>query len=112
MEELLHHGQYEGSLFGVQGDSGVKPHSRRSMLQIRMEILRVVMNGSGKPTQIMYRANLSWSVLQSQLKLFLQGDLLNAIEYGSRRKYVITEKGVDLVKSYERVVGAVLNEQA
>ena|SRR2546426_1672311 len=111
MEELVHRDQYDASLFGVHGDSGTKPHSRRSMLQIRMEILRVVMNGSGKPTQIMYKANLSWSVLQSQLRLFLQSDLLNATAYGSRRKYSITDKGIDLVKSYERVVGAVLTGQ-
>ena len=49
---------------------------RRSLLQIRVDILRVVMEGYGKPTQIMYKANLSWNVLQSQLKAFLEAGLL------------------------------------
>lgn len=77
------------------------------MLQIRMEILRVVMEGFGKPTQIMYKANLSWTVLQSQLKAFVENGLLGIVEYGSRRKYVITEKGTEMVRAYERVVGEV-----
>ena len=83
-------------------------HSRRSMLQIRMEILRIVMGGFGKPTQIMYKANLSWTTLQSQLRIFVRTDLLEAVQYGSRRKYVITEKGVEIVKSYEKVIDEIL----
>src|ERR1700739_957319 len=44
---------------------------RRSLLQIKVDILKVVASGFGKPTQIMYRANLSWNVLQAQLKSFV-----------------------------------------
>ena len=87
-----------------------KTSSRRSLLQIRMEILKVVMNGSGKPTQIMYKANLSWTVLQSQLKAFIGSGLLNVVDYGSRRRYEITTRGIDMVKSYERVIGEVLKD--
>ena len=43
---------------------------RRSLLQIKVDILRAVESGYGKPTQIMYRANLSWNVLQTQLRSF------------------------------------------
>jgi len=82
---------------------------RRSLLQIRVDILRVVMEGYGKPTQIMYKANLSWNVLQSQLKAFLEAGLLRVEEYGSRRRYQITEKGTDMVRSYQRVVEEILD---
>lgn len=81
---------------------------RRSLLQIRVDILRVVAQGYGKPTQIMYKANLSWNVLQSQLKAFLDAGLLRVEEYGSRRRYLITVKGMDIVRSYQMVEEEIL----
>ena len=82
---------------------------RRSLLQIRVDILRVVMQGYGKPTQIMYKANLSWNVLQSQLRAFLETGLLNVEVYGSRHRYQITQKGADMVRSYQKVVDEILD---
>lgn len=78
------------------------------MLQIRVDILRVVAQGSGKPTQIMYKANLSWNVLQAQLKSFVDAGMLEVKEYGSRRRYTITPRGEDLVLSYQKVVTEIL----
>jgi len=68
------------------------------------------MAGFGKPTQIMYKSNISWVVLQAQLNTFVAGGLLNMATYGSRRRYAITEKGIDMVKSYEKVAGEILGE--
>jgi predicted transcriptional regulator len=82
---------------------------RRSLLQMRVDILRVVMQGYGKPTQIMYKANLSWNVLQSQLRAFLEADLLKVEEYGSRRMYRVTQKGAEMVRSYQQVVDEILD---
>ena len=76
-----------------------------------MEILKVVMSGFGKPTQIMYKSNISWVVLQSQLNAFVAGGLLNVVTYGSRRRYAITQKGIEMVKSYERVAGEILGDK-
>jgi predicted transcriptional regulator len=84
------------------------PEGRRSILQIRVDILRVVSEGYGKPTQIMYRANLSWNVLQAQLKSFLETDMLLVEEYGSRRRYIITTKGSEMLVSYQKVVKEIL----
>ncbi len=81
---------------------------RRSLLQIRVDILRVIMEGYSKPTQIMYKANLSWNVLQAQLRSFLQSDMLTVEEYGSRRRYAVTKKGADMVRSYQKVVDEIL----
>ena len=81
---------------------------RRSLLQIKVDILKAVEAGYGKPTQIMYRANLSWNVLQAQLKSFLDSGMLNVEAYGSRRRYLITEKGVEMVDSYQKVVREIL----
>ncbi len=81
---------------------------RRSLLQIKVDILRAVEAGYGKPTQIMYRANLSWNVLQAQLKSFLESGMLEVEEYGSRRRYLITQKGAEMVDSYQKVVKEIL----
>ena len=81
---------------------------RRSLLQIKVDILRAVEGGYGKPTQIMYRANLSWNVLQAQLKSFLESGMLEVEEYGSRRRYLITPKGTEMVDSYQKVVKEIL----
>lgn len=86
----------------------VVPEGRRSILQIKVDILKTVSAGYGKPTQIMYRANLSWNVLQSQLKSFLQSGMLAVEAYGSRRRYLITPKGSEMVDSYEKVVKEIL----
>ena len=87
-----------------------KPQSegRRSLLQIKVDILRAVENGYGKPTQIMYRANLSWNVLQAQLKSFIESGMLEVQEYGSRRRYLITPKGSEMIESYQKVVREIL----
>lgn len=81
---------------------------RRSLLQIKVDILRAVEGGYGKPTQIMYRANLSWNVLQTQLKSFLESGMLEVEAYGSRRRYLITPKGTEMVQSYQKVVREIL----
>jgi predicted transcriptional regulator len=90
--------------------SGARTSTRRSLFQIRMEILKVVMNGSGKPTQIMYKANLSWTVLQAQLRAFIASGLLDVVDYGTRRRYEITSRGVEMVRSYNELIGEVLKE--
>ena len=85
------------------------PEGRRSLLQIKVDILRVVAAGYGKPTQIMYKANLSWNVLQAQLKSFLESEMIEVEAYGSRRRYLITPKGIDMINSYQKVVREILN---
>jgi len=81
---------------------------RRSLLQIKTDILKAVEDGYGKPTQIMYRANLSWNVLQAQLRSFVDSGMLQVEEYGSRRRYLVTPKGSEMLDSYQRVVRELL----
>jgi predicted transcriptional regulator len=93
-----------------KSESEMKPVSegRRSLLQIKVDILKVVAAGYGKPTQVMYRANLSWNVLQAQLRSFVDSGLLEVEVYGSRHRYLVTEKGLEMIKSYQKVVKEIL----
>ncbi len=81
---------------------------RRSILQIRVDILKVIAEGYGKPTQVMYRANLSWNVLQNQLKFFLESAMVQVEEYGNRRRYSVTAKGNEMLQSYEKLVNDIM----
>ena len=72
-----------------------------------MDILRVTNEGIDKPTQIMYKANLSWVALLGHLKDLIAGGFLREVEYGTRKKYEITQRGSELLESYQRVVTSV-----
>ena len=74
---------------------------RRSRLEIYFDILEVIYKGTTKPTQIMYRTNLSWIVLQEMFETLITGGFIKEeIEKNSQRYYV-TEKGENAL-SYHR----------
>ena len=83
--------------------------SRRSRLDIILKVLRVVREGVDKPTRIMYAANLSWRPTHRILRSLVQQDLLMEIDntesQRSKKRYVITEKGSNVVSYFERAQG-------
>jgi predicted transcriptional regulator len=98
----------ETSLFARETNSeGRRGAARRSELEVKMDILRVTSEGIDKPTQIMYKANLSWVALLGHLKSLIESGFLREVEYGNRKKYEITQRGSELLDNYQRVVSAV-----
>ena len=81
--------------------------ARRSQLEIQMDILRVVHEGAYLPTQIMYRANLAWTSLQSSLSSLVGIGLLERMTEGSKRNYQLTVKGIDVLASFTRIIETV-----
>jgi|GEM_PF-1694453 len=77
---------------------------RRSQLEIKMDILRAVKEGVEKPTQIMYKANISWAILQTHLKSLVENGFLSEIECGSRRRYELTQKGFNILRAYYNIL--------
>lgn len=74
--------------------------SYRNRLDIIADILRVVgSNGRAKKTQIMYGANLSYTVLTKYLTE-VQNACLIKLE-GSKRCYVLTDKGKKFLQHYK-----------
>lgn len=71
-----------------------------------MDILSSVHKGEEKPTRIMYSANLSWKVAQNILGSLVDQGLLREIEVAdskrSKRRYEITEKGVNVLRYFDR----------
>lgn len=73
---------------------------RRSRMETMFDILKTIASGTEKPTHIMYRANLSWRVMQQYLKqLESQGVIAPSDDQG-RRVFHLTEKGFRLLEQF------------
>ena len=83
-----------------------KPPARRSELEIKMDVLKVVASGIDRPTQIMYKANLSWIALQSNLKSLVSGTLLVEEDLGNRKRYELTQRGFEVLNTFQKVMEA------
>ena len=80
---------------------------RRSRFEIYVDILTEVMNGSSKPTKIMYGANLSYKPLKKILQSMLDQGLIEEIAGTSKDKrtkvtYEVTSKGMNVVRYYSK----------
>ncbi|MCJ7559714.1 winged helix-turn-helix domain-containing protein [Candidatus Bathyarchaeota archaeon] len=72
---------------------------RRDRLCIIAEILEIAKGGPLK-TQIMYKANLSFTQLNEYLKLMLKIRLLAKLVYNGKEVYTATEKGLDFLQRH------------
>ena len=73
--------------------------SYRGRLEIIADILNVA-KGKAKKTQIMYKANLSYKVLQRYLEETIAASLID-FENGTQC-YALTEKGTKFLEAYEK----------
>jgi predicted transcriptional regulator len=72
--------------------------NRRSRIDIIADILEVA-RFDAKKTQIMFKANLSYSVLIKYLSEILKASLMTFEQ--ERRCYTLTHKGQDFLKTYK-----------
>jgi predicted transcriptional regulator len=89
---------------------------RRSKFQLSVEVLDLIKNGETKPTRIMYSANLSWKSLKEIIKALTSQGLIDetVVSRGHKRakkRYLITEKGDNVLKYYNLVSGLVEVDQ-
>jgi predicted transcriptional regulator len=75
---------------------------RRDKLYIIAEILEIARDGVLK-TQIMYRANLSFTQLNDYLGFMLRISLLERVLRNDRETYRATEKGMDFLQRYREI---------
>ena len=80
-------------------------------MDIIVDVLRVINQGAHKPTNIMYRANLSWVPLSKLLDILVARELVIMEEHNHReatkRLYDITRKGRAIMHSYNAIAGSV-----
>jgi len=81
---------------------------RRSKLEIYLDVLWIIKDGTRKPTRIMYGANLSWKPLQRILNSMASQELIREVDVrGGRDKrtsrcFEITQKGENVIKYFNR----------
>jgi predicted transcriptional regulator len=75
---------------------------RRDKLYIIAEILEIAREGTLK-TQVMYRANLSFTQLNEYLEFMLKITLLERISINDKDLYRATEKGLDFLQRYNEI---------
>ena len=82
--------------------------NRRSRLEIYIEVLKVIKEGTMKPTRIMYGANLSWKLLQGVLNSMVDQNFIEEIDVSESRDkrtntvYQVTTKGDSVIKYFAR----------
>jgi len=74
--------------------------SRRSRLEIYFDILEVVERGVTKPTQIMYKTNLSWATLQEIFETLIKGGFIREEIKKNSKRYQVTDKGRNALSYY------------
>lgn len=80
-------------------NSNSAARKNRNKFQITQAILEVAKDGVGK-TRIMYRANLSFKLLEDYLAVLVRSGLLRVRE-GERKMYMTSEKGLQFLREFE-----------
>lgn len=77
------------------------PIKRRSRLETKCDILRAIqLEGEAHPTHIMYKANVSWTIMQGFLKeLEAQSLIAVAPQRSGHRIYSLTQKGIECLQT-------------
>jgi predicted transcriptional regulator len=78
--------------------------SKRSRLEIYLDVLKAIKKGTNKPTRIMYRTNLSWKPLMEVLDAMMKQNLLVSEKQGEHILYNITEKGKNVLNYFNEAI--------
>jgi predicted transcriptional regulator len=90
----------EGQVTQTQQQQPQAPLNRRSRMETLCDIVKAIGAGAEKPTHIMYKANLSWTVMQGYIKELENQSLVFSQDSDGKRMYKLTEKGFLLLKQY------------
>lgn len=74
--------------------------TRRSRIEVYIEVLGAINNGIHKPTQIMYHINLSWKPLQRVLQNLVSQGMIKEENISHNRtttRYYLTPKGENTI---------------
>ena len=78
--------------------------SKRSKLEIYIDVLKTIRKGTYKPTRIMYRTNLSWKPLMLALDSMILQGLISRNEQAKHTVYQISEKGRNVLSYFDKAM--------
>jgi predicted transcriptional regulator len=73
-------------------------------METYFDMLAAIGKGAEKPTHIMYKANLSWNVMQSYLKVLVTQGLVVITPEDEKKTYHLTPKGLQVLNHFESVM--------
>lgn len=77
--------------------------NRRSRLETFCDIVSAIGSGATRPTHIMYRANLSWTVMQDYIRVLESEGLVSPGDGEGNKFYHLTDKGFALLSRYRSI---------
>ncbi|MBS7605874.1 MAG: winged helix-turn-helix domain-containing protein [Candidatus Bathyarchaeia archaeon] len=75
---------------------------RRSKIELYLEVLRAISKGVSKPTNIMYKCNLSWENSREILNFLLRQNLISVVDENGRKSYRLTERGREVLEYFSK----------
>ncbi|MEK6854794.1 MAG: DUF4364 family protein [Nanoarchaeota archaeon] len=80
-------------------------NKKRSKLEIIRDILEVInsKNGRIKPTHILYKSNLSYTMMEEYLNELITKEFITIDTSNKSKTYSITEKGADYLSQYKLI---------
>ncbi|MBD3204039.1 hypothetical protein GF327_07095 [Candidatus Woesearchaeota archaeon] len=80
--------------------------SRRNRLEVIYDILKAISKDNRKirKTHILYKANLSHSLLEEYLDELIEKEFIDKISDSGKTTYELTQKGFDYLKEYKKII--------
>lgn len=79
---------------------------KRDRLEIFHDMLKAINNKNGKikPTHLMYKSNLSHTMLNEYLIELIKRKFIEAIETSEGKSYKITRAGLEYIEKYSSII--------
>ena len=80
--------------------------TKRDRLEIFHDMLKAINNKNGKikPTHLMYKSNLSHSMLNEYLAELIKRKFIEEIETNEGKSYIITKAGLEYIEKYSSII--------
>jgi len=75
---------------------------RRSRVELYIDVLRAIYNGRRSPSRIVYTANLSYDRVMRCIDFLEEQGLIQRAE-DEKKRYMVTEKGRDVIQYFSEV---------
>jgi predicted transcriptional regulator len=73
---------------------------RRSVLELKIEILSAISEGANKQSQVIQRSNISWSMAQNFIRRLEHQGLIQSKRTRGRKTFELTERGKRVLHAY------------
>jgi len=92
---------------------------RRSKLEVYLDALRIIANGEGLKTRIMYKTGVCYPVLNNVMTYLLDNGFITKVlilKRGKSKKrekyfYKVTDKGMELIQLYYKLCQLLFREE-